>query len=76
MPISYDVVPMRMATHDISATRRNARCTTSGSPSIVQRLYYPKVHEYVKSSSKIMNANIVLWHSAPCHHEPRSKTAR
>jgi primary-amine oxidase len=74
MPISYDVVSTRMG---------NARhfgvgeeCTQHDFWITVKRdgeMSYPKVHEYVKKGSKIMNADIVLWHSTACHHEPRSE---
>ena len=74
MPISYDVIPMRMG---------NARhygvgeeCTQHDFWVTVNRkgeTAYPKVHEYVKKGAKIMNADIVLWHSSACHHEPRSE---
>jgi Cu2+-containing amine oxidase len=74
MPISYDVVPLRMG---------NARhfgdgeaCTQHDFWVTVNRkgeMYYPKVQEYVKKGEKIMSADVVLWHSSACHHEPRSE---
>jgi Cu2+-containing amine oxidase len=77
MPISYDVVPMRMG---------NARhfgpeeeCTQHDFWVTVNReneLDYPKVHEYAKKKEKIMNADVVLWHSTPGHHNPRSEDGR
>ena len=73
-PISYDVVPWRMG---------NARHHGAGEESTrhdfwitVNRpdeMLYPKVHEYVKKGAKIMNADVVLWLSSACHHEPRSE---
>jgi primary-amine oxidase len=74
MPVSYDVVPLRMG---------NARhygigeeCTHHDFWITVNRqgeFEYPKVHEYVKKRAKIMNADVVLWHSSACHHDPRSE---
>ncbi len=74
MPISYDVVPLRMG----NARHYGAgeECTHHDFWVTVNRkgeLYYPKVHEYVKKAEKIMNTDVVIWHAAACHHEPRSE---
>ena len=36
-------------------------------------IYYPEVPTYAKKGAKIMNADVVIWHSTPGHHEPRSE---
>jgi len=77
MPMSYDVVPMRMG--NARHFGEKEECTLHDFWVTVNRkgeLYYPKVHEYVKGGQKIMNADVVLWHSTPCHHEPRSEDGR
>lgn len=74
MPISYDLVSMRMG--NARHYGEKEECTHHDFWVTVNRkdeLYYPKVHEYVKAGQKIMNADIVLWHSSACHHEPRSE---
>ncbi len=74
LPISYDLVPLRMgnARHygeKEESTHHDFWVTVNRKGEI----HYPKVHEYVKPGAKIMNADIVLWHSSACHHEPRSE---
>ena len=74
MPISYDVIPMRMG--NARHFGAGEECTQHDFWVTVNRkgeMAYPKVHEYVKKAEKIMNADIVLWHSSACHHEPRSE---
>src|SRR6478609_6240570 len=36
-------------------------------------ILYKKVPQYVKNVEPIMNTDVVLWISTPCHHEPRSE---
>jgi len=72
--VAYDVVTSRMG---------NARhfgigeeCTHHDFWVTVNRkgqMLYPKVQEYVKKGEKIMDADVVLWLSTACHHEPRSE---
>ena len=74
MPISYDVVPMRMG--NARHHGNGEECTLHDFWVTVNRkgeLSYPKVHEYVKKGENIMNADVVIWHSSACHHEPRSE---
>jgi primary-amine oxidase len=74
MPIAYDVVPWRMG--NARHHGKDEECSLHDFWITVNRkgeIYYPKVQEYVKKGEKIMNADIVLWHSAACHHEPRSE---
>jgi Cu2+-containing amine oxidase len=74
MPISYDVVPLRMG--NARHYGNGEECTHHDFWITVNRkgeMLYPKVHEYVKKGQKIMNADVVLWHSSACHHEPRSE---
>jgi Cu2+-containing amine oxidase len=74
MPVSYDVIPLRGG----SARHFGAKeeCTEHDFWVTVNRkgeIYYPQVHEYVKNGQKIMNADVVIWHSTPGHHNPRSE---
>lgn len=76
-PIAYDVVPLRMGNarhfgnkeecsqHDfwVTANRKG-------------EIYYPEVATYVKKGAKIMNTDVVIWHSTPGHHEPRSEDGK
>ncbi len=74
MSISYDVVSMRMG--NARHYGQGEQCTQHDFWVTVNRkdeMYYPKVHEYAKKGTKITNADVVLWHSTPCHHEPRSE---
>jgi primary-amine oxidase len=36
-------------------------------------LFYPNVPKYVRDQEPIMNTDVVIWHSAAGHHEPRSE---
>jgi primary-amine oxidase len=74
MPISYDLVPLRMgnARHH-GAGEECARHDFWVTVNRKGEMEYPKVHEYVKKRAKIMDADVVLWHSSACHHEPRSE---
>ncbi|MBI2807145.1 MAG: hypothetical protein HYX68_19360 [Planctomycetes bacterium] len=74
MPISYDLVPWRMG--NARHYGEKEECTHHDFWVTVNRKdewYYPKVQEYVKNGEKIMNADVVIWHSSACHHEPRSE---
>ena len=54
----------------------NERCTehdfwvTKNRPG---EIYYTRLPEYVQKGEKIVNTDVVVWHSAPGHHEPRSE---
>lgn len=74
MPVSYDLVPWRMG--NARHYGEGEACTHHDFWVTVNRkgeLYYPKVNEYVKPGAKIMNADVVIWHSSACHHDPRSE---
>ena len=74
MPISYDLVPLRMGNARHFGAKEE--CSLHDFWVTVNRkgeLYYPDVPEYVKKAEKIMNADIVIWHSTPGHHHPRSE---
>lgn len=74
MPISYDVVPLRMG--NARHFGEKEECTHHDFWVTVNRqgeVYYPKVPEYVQKGEKIMGADVVLWLSTACHHEPRSE---
>lgn len=75
MPFAYDLMPLRMGNarhtganneactqHDFWVTRANPK-----------EIYYTRLPEYVKEGDSVMNSDVVLWHNAPAHHEPRSE---
>jgi primary-amine oxidase len=74
LPWSYDLMPLRHGNarhhgekeecthHDFWVTRGRK-----------QEIYYRKLPEYVKMAEPITNTDVVIWHSAPAHHEPRSE---
>lgn len=74
-PFSYQLMPIRMGNarhyndekelstqHDFWVTRADR-----------DELYYPKVPKYAEDEEPVMDADVVLWHSAAGHHEPRSE---
>lgn len=84
-PFAYDLVPSRMgnARHFGS---NNERCTEHDfwvTKNRTGEIYYTKVTEYVFDPQQlaqknlepenIVNTDVVLWHSAPGHHDPRSE---
>ena len=72
---AYDLVPLRMgnARHfggeGEACTHHDFRVTRARKDEI----YYTRLPQYVQKRESIMNADVVLWHSAPGHHEPRSE---
>jgi primary-amine oxidase len=77
MPVSYDLAPLRMG--NARHFGQGETCTHHDFWVTVNRpgeMSYPKVPEYVKKGEKITNADIVIWHSSACHHEPRSEDGR
>jgi len=74
-PVAYELMPQRSG----SARHyggENEECThhdfwvTRNRP---DQAYYPDVPKYVAKRALINNADVVLWYSAPMHHEPRSE---
>jgi primary-amine oxidase len=74
-PIAYDLMPLRMGSarhyggeneecthHDFWVTRNRTG-----------QSYYPDVPKYAAKHESIENTDVVLWHSSPMHHEPRSE---
>ncbi len=72
-PLAYDLMPLRMG---------NARHHGGGKENATQhdfwvtknrpgQLVYTSLPKYVEEGESIMNTDVVLWHSAPAHHEPR-----
>src|SRR5262249_34147878 len=71
---AYDLMPMRMGNgrhfgpkeectqHDFWVTRANPK-----------EINYTNLPKYVADGEPIMDADVVLWHSAPGHHEPRAE---
>lgn len=77
MPIAYDVVPLRMGNARHFGAKEE--CSLHDFWVTVNRkgeIYYPEVQNYVKKGAKIMNADVVIWHSTPGHHEPRSEDGK
>lgn len=75
MPFAYDLMPARMGSsrhfgakneactqHDFWVTRANPK-----------EIYYTRLPEYVANAEPVLDSDVVLWYSAPCHHEPRSE---
>jgi len=74
-PWSYDFVNYRQGNarhfggekeectiHDFWATKMHPRET-----------FYTKLPTYVKDEESVMDTDVVVWYSAPIHHEPRSE---
>jgi Cu2+-containing amine oxidase len=77
MAVSYDLAPLRMG--NARHFGQGETCTHHDFWVTVNRpgeMSYPKVPEYVKKGEKITNADVVIWHSSACHHEPRSEDGR
>ncbi len=77
-PLSYDLMPLRMGNarhfgggkedptlHDFWVTKNR--------PS---EIVYTNLLKYVANGESIMNTDVVLWHSAPAHHEPRMEDGK
>jgi primary-amine oxidase len=74
-PWSYDLVPLRMgnARHyggDDEVCTHHDFWVTKAKPN---ETYYTRLPEYVKDAEPIMDTDVVLWHAAAGHHEPRSE---
>jgi primary-amine oxidase len=71
--LAYDLMPMRMGNARHFGNNREA-CTqhdfwvTKARPNEV---IYTNLPKFVEDGEPIMNADVVLWHSAAMHHEPR-----
>ena len=39
-------------------------------------IVYTKLPKYVAKGESVMNTDVVLWHSAPAHHEPRMEDGK
>lgn len=73
-PLSYDVCVPRMgrARHfgpDETCTQHDF-WVTKNRPG---EMSYRKVPTYVKKGESILDTDVVVWVSTPCHHEPRSE---
>jgi Cu2+-containing amine oxidase len=79
-PLAYDLVPYRMGnSRHFGSDKEN--CThhdyyvTKSRPS---EIYFTKIHDYIKSPNgqqpeNVTDTDVVVWYSAPGHHEPRSE---
>jgi Cu2+-containing amine oxidase len=72
-PLAYDLMPLRMGTaRHHGGGKENAThhdfWVTKNRP---DQLVYTSLPQYVTEGESIMNTDVVLWHSAPAHHEPR-----
>src|SRR5262249_39212727 len=72
-PMAYDLVPIRTGSARHHGGDREA-CThhdfwvTRARPN---QIVYTDLPKYVAKGEPVMNADVVLWHSAPMHHDPR-----
>src|SRR5262249_5673437 len=77
-PLAYDLMPMRSGNgrhfggtkeectqHDYWVTAANNK-----------ELKYYDLPTYVKDGAPVMNADVVIWHSTPMHHEPRGEDGK
>jgi primary-amine oxidase len=74
-PLAYDVMASRMGNarhsgpddegctlHDFWVTRNRPG-----------EIFYKKVPKYIEKREPILDSDVVIWLSTPCHHEPRSE---
>jgi primary-amine oxidase len=74
-PISYDLMPMRMG-NSRHFGGDNEECTQHDYWVTHQRpgeIHYTELPKYVAHGDTVTDTDVVLWYSAPCHHEPRSE---
>jgi primary-amine oxidase len=75
VPISYDVMPLRHGNARHHGPEKE-ECTQHDFWVTLNRpgeIYYPKLPKYVSKAANIASSDIVIWHSTPGHHEPRSE---
>jgi hypothetical protein len=73
--ISYDLMPLRMGNARHFGGEREV-CTHHDfwvSRARPNQIIYTELPKYVAGAEPITNTDVVLWHSAPMHHEPRSE---
>ncbi len=74
-PWSYDLIPYRMG-NSRHYGDANEDCTqhdfwvTKNRPG---ETYFPRLPQYVKKGEDIGDTDVVIWYSAPGHHEPRAE---
>ncbi|MCC6416620.1 MAG: hypothetical protein IT429_00045 [Gemmataceae bacterium] len=72
-PMAYDLMPIRMGNARHHGGKRE-ECThhdfwvTRARPDQIDYINLPK---YVADREPVMKSDVILWHSAPMHHEPR-----
>ena len=73
-PISYDLVPYRMGNsrHYGSETEKCTHHDYYVTRNRPKELYFKKIHDYLNGED-ISDGDVVVWYSAPGHHEPRSE---
>jgi hypothetical protein len=74
-PIAYDLMPLRLGNARHHGGEREV-CTHHDfwvSRARLKQLVYTDVPKYVAKGESIKNTDVVIWHSAPSHHEPRSE---
>jgi primary-amine oxidase len=73
-PIGYDIMPHRMGNsrhyHNEEECTLHDFWVTRNRPG---EMDYKQVPKYVAREEPILDADVVLWYSTPCHHEPRSE---
>ncbi len=75
LPIAYDVMPHRHGSARHHGPDRE-ECTQHDFWVTANRsgeIYYPKLPKYIEKAQSIMSNDVVIWHSTPGHHEPRSE---
>ena len=74
-PIAYDVMAPRMgsARHsgpDDEGCTQHDFWVTRNRPG---EIFYKKLPKYIEKRESILDTDVVVWISTPCHHEPRSE---
>ncbi|HYT91593.1 MAG TPA: hypothetical protein VEL76_22965 [Gemmataceae bacterium] len=77
-PLTYDLMPLRAgnARHyggDREVCTHHDFWVTCARPGEIK---YPEVPKYAARGESIMDADVVLWHSAAMHHEPRTEDGK
>jgi primary-amine oxidase len=74
-PLAYDLMPMRAGNgrHFAGPKEECSRHDFWVTKAKNTELRYFELPQYIKDGENIMKTDVVLWHSTPMHHEPRSE---